>query len=482
MKIKINLENLQKRTVVLLSIIVFILSNLIISKAPWRLDFSKSKFYSLSPSTKKILRKVDDVLKIKFYVSSNLPRRLSPLKRTVWDFLKEYKRENSNIEVYLLSPDKDEEAEKEVKEAGLPELQFSELAQDKFALSKGYFGIVVYYLDKKEVVPNATDFANLEYELSTAIYRLVNKSLPKVAVVGYENPFLQKDSPISIFHKFFTKSFQLNYVSAQNLSKDYKLLILFDDGEYKFSTDEAEKIDKFLSSGKKGLFFVDGVWVKDDLSYVSAGHNLSSLFEKRGIKIDKNLVLSSAAEVVSFGNQFVAYLLPYPFWIKTNVFNLSSNYFSNISSLTFPWASSLEIKSKNGYKVDWLVKTTEKSWEQKEPFHLLPDEISPPTAGFKQFVLVAESKKGKEDVVLFSSRRFVLNRYLSRNDNLELVSNIALSLASDGLLSGIRLKKPDLYLIPQLPAKQRELIKYVASFGLPFLYLIFGLWKVLKRR
>lgn len=480
-KIKLNLESLQKRTVIFLSFFVFVLANLIVSQIPFRLDLSKDKSFSLSPSTKKILKKVDDVLKIKFYVSSDIPRRLIPLKNTVWDFLKEYKKQNSNIEIYIVYPDKDEKARKEVNEAGLPELQFSELEKGKFAVSKGYFGIVVFYLDKTEVIPNATNFENLEYELSTAIYRLVNKELPKVAVLGYENPFFKKDSPISNFHKFLTQSLQLNYISAEDLNDEYKMLIFFDDGETKISTDEAKKVDEFLSYGKKGIFFVDGVWVKDDLSYEEAGHNLFSLLEKKGLKLEKNLVLSTPSEVISFGDQYIAYLVPYPLWLKTNVFNRSSGYFSNIEVLTFPWTSSISLKNKNGYKTQWLVKSTENSWEQSGAFQLLPDQISMPDK-LNQYVLVGESKKEKEAVVLFASRRFVLDNYLRGNDNLQLVSNIALSLASDGLLSGIKIKKPNIYLIPELSDFQKDAVKYASSLALPFIYLIFGVIRVLRRR
>ena len=482
-KVKIvEIEKLEKSTVIILSFAVFFLFNFVAQSLPFSLDLSKGKFFSLSPSTKKVLKKVDDVFKIKFYVSSNLPRRLEPVKSTVWGFLKEYEKANPNIEIVLLYPDKDPKVREEVRSAGLPELQFSQLGREKFEVAKGYFGIVVYYLDKKEVIPQVVNFENLEYELTTAIYRLVNKELPKLAVLGYKNPFGNRESSFSTFDRFFSKSFQLNYVNPEDLTEEFSLVLVFDNGQKKYSTPEAEAIDEFLKKGKKGIFLVDGVWVKDDLSYEAAGHNLFNLLETRGLKIQKNLVLSTSSEVVSFGNQFVAYLFPYPFWIKTNVFNLSSGHFSNVSLLTFPWASEIKLENKNGYKTSWLVETPKKSWEQKDPFQLIPDNISVPEKGFREFVLVGKAKKEKEEVVLISSRRFLLDRFLRRNDNLSFVSNLALSLSSGGLLSGISLKKPSVYLVPDVSFQVKEAVKYGNILGLPLLYLSFGIIRVLKRR
>ncbi len=478
----VGLENLQKNTIIVLSFAAFFLFNLVAQNLPFSLDFSKGKFFSLSPSTKKVLKDVDDVLKIKFYVSSNLPRRLEPVKSTVWSFLKEYEKANPNIEVVLLYPDKDPKVQEEVRSAGLPELQFSQLGREKFEVAKGYFGIVVYYLDKKEVIPQVVNFENLEYELTTAIYRLVNKELPKLAVLGYENPFGNQESPVSTFDRFFSKSFQLNYVKPEDLKEDFALALVFDNGEKRYSTPEAEAINRFLKQGKKAIFFIDGVWVRDDLSYAPADHNLFNLLESRGLKLQRNLVLSASSEVVSFGNQLVAYLFPYPFWIKTDVFNLSSGYFSNVSLLTFPWASEIKLENKNGYKTSWLVKTTKKSWEQKDPFQLIPDNITVPEKGFREFVIGAKAQKGKEEVVVISSRRFVLGRFLRRNDNLSFVSNLALSLSSGGLLSGISLKKPSVYLVPEVSFQVKEAVKYGSILGLPLLYLSFGIIRVLKRR
>ena len=482
-KIKINFLSWEKRAVVLLSIAIFIIANILSSRIPLQFDFSKNKFFTLSSSTKKILKKVDDVLKVKFFVSSNLPRRLLPLKNMVWSFLKEYKRENSNIEVYLLSPDKDPKAADEAKAAGLPELQFSELAREKFAVSKGYFGVVVAYSGKREVIPQAANFEDLEYELTTAIYRLTNKKLPKVAVLGYENPFGKRDSEIFSFNQLMTKQFELSYIKPQDLNEqNYNLMILFDDGKTKYATEEVKAIESYLKKGGKGIFLVNGVWISENLSYNLADHNLFSIFEKRGMKLNKNLVLSGASELVTFGNNLFSYLVPYPFWVKTNVFNSKANYSSNISFLTFPWASSIELKKTDGYKTDWLVKTTKESWIQQSAFTLLPDKIIPPESGFKPYILAAISKKGKEEVVLISSNRFALERFLRRNNNLDFLLNLSVSLSSEGALSNIKIKKANFYFIPPLSVQVKEGLKYGSIFLLPIVYFAFGVIRVIKRK
>ncbi|MBI3366643.1 GldG family protein [Candidatus Roizmanbacteria bacterium] len=446
-----------------------------------RYDASFGKAYTLSSSTKKILKNVDDVVTIKFFASSDLPTRLLPLKNDVVDLLNEFKKVNKGrINIKILDPKKDQNATAEVKESGIPELQFSQLERDKYAVTASYFGIALSYGDKKEVLPQVTDVESLEYNLTGAIYKLTKKETVRIGIIGqqdYRNP---NEDSLSKFKEVMRQQYDISFLDMSSKSATkiidtaYKTILIFDTNKKEFDPQEIQAIKIYLDNGGKAIFFVDGVWVEDNLLAAPAKHNLLSLLSDYGIKLNTNLVLSTSAELVNFGNGLVSFLSPYPFWVKTNVFDAKSSYFSNIQQLTFPWVSSLEGNA--------LVKTTKRSWEQKDNYILNPQGIPQPQMNdLKEFTIVVESKEKK--VVVIPSSRFIMDRFQTKNSgNLEFILNIVNDYASNGALSGIRQRAVSFYPIPDLPDNQKEIFKYGNILLLPLLFGLFGAFRFMKRK
>ena len=486
----LKLERIEKWLIVVLSFLIFVVTNYIVGLFSFRIDLSFGQAYSLSSSTKKIIRKLDDILNIKFFVSSDLPVRLLPLKGEILDFLKEYQKESKGkIVIKVLDPKRDQNAKNQAAEAGLPTLQFSELQQNKYQVSSIYFGLVLSYGTKKEILPQVTSLEDLEYNLTSLIYKMTKKEPEKIAVIGKEETFnLQEDDLLS-FKNAVKQQFLLDFINVstssaiKEIDRAYKAIIVFDNNQKEYDNQEINAIKNYLQEGGKGLFFLDGVWVRDNLQSVDPKHNLSSVFSDFGIEVKRNLVLSSSAELVNFGNQLFQFITPYPFWIKTGVFNQNQPFFSNIQQLLFPWVSEIEIKDKN--KASPLVFTSKKSWEQKESFILDPQSIPDPNPkDLKQFVISSYAKNSNQgEVVIIPSSRFVQERYLSRtNDNLEFVLNILNNLVAKGALSGIKRRAVSFYPLPDLPESQKDLFKYLNIFILPLIFGSLGVFRLVKRR
>ncbi len=464
--------------------------NWLISFLPARLDFSAGRAYTLSSSTKKILKSLEKPVEIKFFVSSDLPTRLLPLKRDILDFLNEYKRAGgAKVNFKVLDPAKDAKAKEEAQKEGLPQLQFSQLERNKYALSNAYLGIVFSYKDKKETIPQVTDIESLEYNLTATIYKLAKKELPKVGIIGQTEMFLQQNDPLFTFKRIAGQQFDFRFIDRE-WETDLATLIIFDDNKKTYSEEEINKIQQYFNKGGKMLLFVDGVWVNDNLLAAPANHNLFSFLEKNGVKLNQNLILSTSAELVNFGNQMVQFLTAYPFWLRTNVFSEGQSYFSNINQLTYPWVSSLDLLSKKGLKETVLVRSTTKSWQQKEAtgsagFILDPQSIPQPTVNdLKQFILTAKITNEKRgEMVVIPSSRFILEQYLTRgSDNLNFVINILNDLASAGALAGIRQRVVSFYPLPDLSESQKDLFRYANIFLFPAVFSLFGVIKLIKRR
>lgn len=476
---------------------IFIILNLLIAQIPIRLDLSEGKAYTLSTSTKKIINKLDDIVNIKFFNSSTLPPRLLPLKTEVTDLLSEYKKDSrGKIIVQVIDPKKDEKAQAEVQELGIPELPFQQLEKDKYAVSSVYFGILITYGDKKEVIPQATDMGSLEYGITSAIYKITRKEQEKIGLVGYDIGQDQQTNPLINLSKVLSQQFLIEPViiapdqtESNDIAKDIKTLLVFDTGSKKYNDSEINVIKKYIQNNGKVLVFADGVWVDDKLSVTPAEHNLFTLLNNYGVDLQKNLVLSTSAELVNFGNETMQFFSPYPFWVKANTFNSKAGYFTNIRQLTFPWSSSVQAIKQSGWEINELIKTSPKSWEQKDQpaggFVLNPQSIpEPKTSDLKEYLIGMETKSNnKGQIVVIPSSRFVLDRYLSQSsDNLELILNIVNGLAAGGALSGIRSRAVAFYPLPELSDSSKDAFKYGNILLLPILFGVYGAFRVMKRK
>lgn len=481
-------EKYDRQIIFFTTAIIFILANYLISFISFRLDLSNGKAYTLSDSTKKLINNLDDVVNIKFYVSSDLPTRLLPLKSEVIDLLNEYKSLNrGKILIKVLDPKKDRKALSDAKESGIPELSFSQLDQDKYAVTSSYFGMEMDYGNKKEIIPQLTDFESLEYNLSASIYKMVKKELSKIGIVGQVNfPDPQQDQ-LATLKNIIGKQFDINYLnlsdsSIKSIDQNVKTILLFDSNNKEYNENEIGILKNYLDKGGKALIFIDGIWISDNLSTTPAKSNLFSLVEDFGITVKNNLILSTSASLVNFGNTL---LIPYPFWLRTNVFNKNFSYFSNIGQLTFPWVSSIDIKKKSGAENEYLIKTGNRSWEQKGSFNLNPQGLAQPNENdFKQFVIGAISgRKNGGKIAVIPSSRFILEKFLGQStDNVEFVLNILNDLASDGALSGIRSRTVSFYPLPDLPENQKDIFRYLNIFLLPALFTVLGAYRLIKRR
>ena len=96
-----------------------LLLNLISRNWYKRFDLTDNKMYSLSKSSEEIVDKIDDLLTMKVYFSSDLPGELSNTKRYLQDLLEEYEAKSDNIRFYFSDPGSNEKLEEEARKDGI---------------------------------------------------------------------------------------------------------------------------------------------------------------------------------------------------------------------------------------------------------------------------------------------------------------------------------------------------------------------------
>ncbi len=472
-----KLNNFKKKAICALVFSLFLLGNIFLKPINLRLDLSKNQAYSVSKSTKDILKKLDKNLEIYFFVSENLPTSFLAFRNDVLDFLKEYENQSKKIVLKIIDPTKDDNNFKLSQEFYIPELQLSQLEQDKFSVSRIHFGIGIKYDGKTESIPQLNNLESLEFNLTSLIYKLSKKELEKIGIVG-------ETSDLNNFFELVNNQFSVDYPSLEKqIDSQIKTLIIIGKGDKEIKDKQLKTIEDYLIKGGKAVFLVDKFSIDETSLYTTGGKtDWNKLLKKFGINIENNLVLSASAQLVSFGNNYFQFLSVYPYWLKTNNFSKNSSYFSNVSSLTFPWVSSIKINKLKDHQYEELVYSTNKSWQVKDNINLNPNSINQPKS-YNQYLLTAKVKrKNNLDFLVIPSSRFLSDKFSGKDEeNLKFVLNVLYDLTSQGVLAGIKQRTVNVYQLTYFDNQyQKEVLKYLSIGFLPIIFLIFGLIKVLK--
>lgn len=499
----LGLDRYKMQLIIVGALALFVVTNILLMPVSLRLDLSKGQAYTLSSSTKKIINDLDNTVVVTFFVSADLPTRLHSLRRDVVDLLQEYERSSGRVEVKIIDPKTDTKAAQQAQEAGIQELQFSQLEQDSYALNNFYFGILVTHKDKKEAIPQATDLGSLEYNITSSIYKLTQESLPQIAIAGQQPQIIpQMPSALGTFTSIAQRQFGLEFITPpeqapaaegeptptpvpMNLTQDFKTLMVFDKDGGDYSDIEIAQIKEYIKKKGNAIFFVDGIEIDPRQLTATAGQSkLVQLIKEYGIEVQPNLVLSANSELINAGNQAFTVYLPYPLWITTNNVNQAVSYVSNVNQLSYLWASSLNLKNIKNTTVQDVVSSTSESWVQSNNFALGPQQIAQPTENqYKESIVTAESKsESRGNVMVISSSRFINDEFQSRNaNNVEFVLNILNDYASNGALGGIRQRQVDVYPLPTIPQQMQQVFKYGNILLLPGIFAIYGVYRLMRR-
>lgn len=465
-----------------LLVIVLILVNTISAILPWKIDASPNHVYSLSASSKKILSSMKQKVTVTLYMSATLPPRIAPIKADLFDLLDEYKR-YGKIDVTIVNPEKDPKVEQEALTNGVTKLQFSDIQNDQFSLKTGYFGALFSVDNRKEVLPALLNPTNLEYDITSAIYRLTRTDKPRIGIIAKSKFQLLTGLNAVLKQQFDFKLLDFdtedNYVLDGLIYKDDRLTALTDT--------ELKKLDVYVQSGHLLVIFADGVWIDEQIQTQDAGHGLNSFLKKYGIQINKDLVLSPYAETASFTVGGVNFITKYPFWLRAGKKDFSPQlaFVSDSMSPLFPWVSTVTLSKVNGVTTTPLIYAPVPSVLQKDPFQLLPDKINVrfPENQKQQFVIGGQAQKGKGTIIVIPDSRFIENSFAAQDSpNLVFVSKLFDTYLSHGALSGINSRNIQYTQLLDVPDSVKQAVRWLNILVPSTLLVVYGFWRYLKRR
>ncbi len=463
---------------------------------PGRLDFTSDQRYTLSPATTAVVNNIKDPLYIDYYVSSNLPIQFQNELRRVSDLLTDYSKASAGkINVSTKEPDKDESVKNQAESAGITPIQFSVNSQDSSQVVVGYFGIILKYQDKNEVLNfNTAVLTDLEYQVTKKIKKLAETEKKQIAFVS-NNVMHSTNSDLTQLYSELVDLFDVQQLDLSNdsalISSDIDAVII-PGANQPFDEQSIQALKNYYNNGGSVFLLTDAVDTNSETPTVNP-NSLATLFEDAGIKVNNDIVYDlENNNIIALQSIFSPVIFNFPQWIVSKPIENNTNINKDVSAVSLLWASSITTTQKEGQTIYPLLETGSNSNVQtEEEFNTsFEQNWNAKSTDAKQTVGVAiENSKGGRGVII-SDTDFITDNILEalaqrQEQNKEVISftlNSISWLVRDSLIGSIKAKTNS---AKPLNLNNSQQLTFVAvSMGIPVLIcgLIFGIVTVNRRR
>jgi ABC-2 type transport system permease protein len=260
-----------------------------------RVDLTSEGLYALPEATNRMMQSLDDDFLVRVFVTPDLPPPYHDYRRRVQELLEEYRAaSHGKLQYQFIDTPIGSELEEEALAAGLSPIAVRELKNDRFQTLKAYAGIVMSYGAKQEVVPAATSYLRMKYDITRALHRLRSTKISTVAfLTGHGEPGLES---MARFVDALTKSYTVKtIVSSDSTSIPSGVAALLIVGSHRpFSDAEKYALDQYVAQGGKIAWFVDAIIPDLRLQKATvATLGLEDLFDTYGWTINNDIVVDT---------------------------------------------------------------------------------------------------------------------------------------------------------------------------------------------
>jgi ABC-2 type transport system permease protein len=382
----------------LLSIILLIIAaNIIGAYNFMRFDLTAEKRYSISETTRSILKNQDDYITIKVYLDGELPAEYKRLRNATKELLDEFRAYNKDIQYEFINP-----SESEIKKDRLK--LFKELAQKGLTYynipieNKDGWGqkivfpsaFITYHgksspinlLESGRKVPSPSDInnsiQNLELNFMSAIRKLSSKHIPTVVFsIGHGEADQAHTADIAMA---LSKSYNVGQIlldeNFSSLTKRIKMdstdskliprydLLIIAKPDSAFSDKDQFIIDQYLMHGGKIMWLIDKVYANMDSLRKSTStigmnqdlHIMEMLFSY-GVRINSNLVLNRNALSIGTAEGSLRTWDYFPIALPKK----GSIITENLNAVKTKFVNSIDIVGSDKIKKTVLLKTDKNS-------------------------------------------------------------------------------------------------------------------------
>lgn len=387
-----------------ITLIIIIVVNIIGSFLYTRFDLTSEKRYTLSDTSKEILKNLDDYVYFRVYLEGEFPAGFKKLRKETKEMLDEFRAYTKFIDYEFINPSESDDAAernetyKLLYQSGLNPTELSIQSKDGAQQIVIWPCALVSYQEKEmpldlldtqlgkssqDALNNSTQ--NLEYKFISAIKDLSQNKKPSVAFIEGHGE-LDKDEVYDITNtlskKYNVKRIEIDEKisaltqrtkaldSSTIIKPIYDAIIIAKPTEA-FSEKDKFIIDQYIMYGGKVLWLVDPVFATMDSlqnSESTMGNtlnvNLDDMLFKYGVKLNKNLLLdyNSAAIALRTGQMGGQAQIEYFRWYYFPLLTAASdnNIVKNINPIKADFVSSIEpVISDSDVQKIALLKTSD---------------------------------------------------------------------------------------------------------------------------
>ncbi len=380
-------KNIKKNeiTSLIITLIIIVLVNIIGSFVYTRLDLTSEKRYTLSNTSKEILKNLDDYVFFRVYLEGEFPAGFKKLRKETKEMLDEFRAYSKFIDYEFINPSESNdvaernETYKILYQSGLN--YYTETVQTNTGVQQIMIwpGIIMSYRENElpidllsgqsgqsqETVLN-NSAQDLEFKLISAIKEISTANKPTIAFVdghGELTDLEVYDIANTLSKKFMIKratlNGQLNSLMRRDFDRDSSIVIkpAFDaiviaKPTEPFSEKDKFILDQYIMYGGKVMWLLDPVDATMD-SLQSAEStmglalnlNLDDQLFKYGLKLNRNLLLAYPCAQIGLvtgqGNNLQSVLLP---WYYFPLLGAASEHpiVRNIEAVKADFVSSVE--------------------------------------------------------------------------------------------------------------------------------------------
>lgn len=429
----------------LLGLAIIALVNIIGQYFFTRIDLTSEKKYTLSNTTKELVKSFDDYVTFKVYLDGSFPAGFKKLQRETREMLDEFRAYNPNIQYEFINPSEAVDARDrqnfyaELNRKGIEPTSIRSQDESKQSQQLIFPGAIVTYKSNREEAVNLLEAqmgASSEQQINASIqaleYNLANVLKKLQSAEKEDIAFLHGHGELSKLHlegaeKALSEFYDVNHLVLEN--KIYSLLERIEmdslnklDVKPRFKAiiiarpvkaiTEREKfmLDQYVMHGGKLLWLIDPVYTNMDSLQASprtlampADLNIDDILFRYGVRLNRNLIqdLRSAAIPVNtqpMGTRPKFEMFPWPYF-PVLMPKEKHPIVRNLNGIKGEFVSTLDTISGNGIKKTMLLKSSQYSKVLQTP-HEINLSIINRRPDRRQF------KSGSQDVAVLLEGQF----------------------------------------------------------------------------
>ena len=375
-----------------------------------RIDFTNEKRFTLSSSTKNVLKNLDGQVDITVLLAGDIKSEFRKLANSTKDLLDNFKNYGGNKIQYrfeLPAEGMNDSLKAQVYDSliamGLrPTNQQVQAKEGEGKNQRQIFpGAVIQYAGRtiaidllqgqvQKTIFNSDDLldkeslnsaeALLEYKFANAIQKITQKEVPVVAY-AYGNGEPPFGFP-GVYNVFETlgKNFAVDTINVNTVPfispQDFNAVVIIKP-TVPFTDDDKFKLDQYVMNGGRLLFFIDVLYAERDslqngeLIAYSRDLNLNDLLFRYGARVNTDLIADKhcdkiPVEVGSIGGQSQKQLLPWPYAPLLQP-GSSHPIVKNQADVLGQFVNSVDIVEAEGVTKTVLLSTSNNSYSTPTP-------------------------------------------------------------------------------------------------------------------